>query len=97
MSTIDWTILDEPGVMDTCLKQATKVAARFKGVTETDDLLQEAYITVAAHAREARSYLDGGRPGLLANMVWADLMDIARAEGRRKTREVSWEVLKADL
>lgn len=97
MSTIDWAVLDEPGVMDTCLKQATKVASRFKGVLEVDDLLQEAYLTVAVHAREARSYLEGGKPGLLANMVWADLMDIARAEGRRAARQVSWEVLKAEL
>lgn len=91
----DWTILDEPGVKETCHRQARKVAARFRGIVETDDLVQEAYMKVAMNSAVARDYLENDEHGLLAHTLWCDLMDIARAEGTRQSRQVSWEALKA--
>jgi hypothetical protein len=87
VSTVDWAILDEPGVQETCAIQARKVADEYSSFGEYGDFLQEAYIAVATHPRQFRGYIEDGTMGLFAHALWCDLVDIARAQARRVNRE----------
>lgn len=88
----NWTLLEQPGVMAVCLKAASKVASRYRGIIESVDLLQEAYIAVATKDVYAKFIEDGAMGGLYV-ALWADLMDIAEKESRFHERIVPIESL----
>lgn len=93
MSTTDWSILDVQGVMTTAAIQARKVAGEYPGVIEYDDLLQEAYISVATHPTQFRRYIEDEAWGLFAHALWCDLTDVARRYCRRANSELSYDRL----
>lgn len=96
MSTADWDLLNEPGVMETIESQAHKVAAQYDGVLEWADLRQEGYIAVATHSPQFRRYLADDDMGLFAHAVWCDLVDVARKQAKRQNPLVSLDALGTD-
>ena len=94
----DWTVLDLDGVTDVARSAAARVAAQYRHTTEFDDLLQDAYLNLAEAADEVRGYLtdpDKG-PGLLHHRLWCDLVDSVKTEAGRRTRQVSYELIRAE-
>lgn len=88
----NWSILNQPGVTDACVTASNKVARRYNGVMESQDLLQEAFILVATNEVYAKFVEDGAMGGFYI-ALWADLMDIAEKESRHSRNTTSLERL----
>jgi hypothetical protein len=94
----DWSVLDIDGVADIAHSAAARVAGQYRHTTEYDDLLQDARIRLAQTAGDVRVYVtdpDKGL-GLLHHHLWCDLVDSVKTDARRRSRHVSYEIVRAE-
>ncbi|MFG1602823.1 hypothetical protein [Actinoplanes sp. NPDC049265] len=99
MTTGDWSVLDIDGVTEVAQKAAAKVAAQYRNTTEYDDLYQEAVIRLAEQADNVRGYIADPSKGLglLHHRLWCDLVDMVKTEANRRTRHISYELIRAEV
>lgn len=89
----DWSLLQEPGVMEAAERAARKVA-RLHRTFEVDDLLQETYILLAERTETYRSAIErdsAGGLGLMTHELSRDLGDRIKRESGRRARTESYE------
>jgi hypothetical protein len=93
LATVDWTVLDLPGVAGIAHSAAAKVARQYPTTTEYDDLHQEARILLATHADTARAYLADPENGarLLHHNLWRDLLDSVKTDAQHRAQHLSYE------
>ncbi|WP_327292413.1 hypothetical protein [Streptomyces sp. NBC_01198] len=91
---VDWSVLDVEGVREAAEKAARRVARQYDRL-EFEDLRQEAYLALAAHAGQMRAALAEGGLGRLHHAVWCDLTNLAAKETRRLERNTSYEANQA--
>ncbi|WP_189112259.1 hypothetical protein [Pilimelia terevasa] len=73
---------------------AHKVARRYTGVTEYDDVRQDANLLLATNHDTVRRYLDQDQLGLLHRWLWCRLTDQYKTHARHRTAEASIEQLR---
>jgi len=98
--TVDWTVLDLPGVAGIAQSAAAKVARQYPTTTEYDDLHQEARILLATQADTVRAYLADPEmgPRLLHHRLWRDLIDSIKTDAQHRAQHLSYErVLEAAI
>lgn len=89
---IDWSVLDDNRVRKVAENAAKAVSRRYAGITETDDLYQEALLLLAQSPKTIHEY--GADLGRLYRWLWCDLTNLARRWAVQRNREVSCEMLR---
>ncbi|WP_394615859.1 hypothetical protein JNUCC0626_40005 [Lentzea sp. JNUCC 0626] len=96
MNELDWTLLDEPAVRRAIGAAVSSAGRSFEGITELDDLRQEAAILVASNATKVRGYLeDTTNPGYLSKWLWSRLVDLMRPHARKANSTIPIQRLEA--
>ncbi len=95
INNIDWSVLELDGVADVMAKAATKVAYEFRGVTEFDDLHQEAAILLASEPEAVRDYVNRHKLGLLHHWLWCRLTNTANQHATTANRTVPYERVRS--
>jgi hypothetical protein len=93
VSDIDWSVLEIEGVPEVAERAARRLTNEWAPTFEYEDVLQEAYLLLAAKPRQVHNALAEGGLGVLHHRLWADLTDYARAENRRTKLNVSYDAL----
>jgi DNA-directed RNA polymerase specialized sigma24 family protein len=69
----DWSVFDDPEVLQVVRKVAAKAAYRY-GFVEAEDIVQEASLMVASRA-DLIEAVETGELGLLHHRLWCDVVD----------------------
>ena len=96
METADWAVLLIPGIAELADRAARSVAAERQGITEYDDMHQEARILLARKARMIRECLaDAGLGrGVVYYRLRQDLVDHLKTDVSRSNRHVPLPTLE---
>lgn len=88
----DWSVLQLEGVAETIHNAARRVAARYQGAAEPDDVAQEIRLYAATHPDVIRGLV--GNPAALYRRLADRGADAIRTIAARQSRHVPYEALR---
>ncbi|WP_432482540.1 hypothetical protein [Kineococcus esterisolvens] len=91
-SSVDWSVLEIPGVMEVAESAARRASVEYELMYEFEDAQQEAYLILAAMPDRVRQCVGGeGRLtlGTLAHEVYRDLIDKVKRPAAHKAQVIS--------
>ncbi len=90
-ATVDWTVLDLIGIRDIAVRAAHSVNTAYRGITDVEDLYQDALILCASHPDLIRGHYDSDNRGLVFTWLRSRLIDAVRPEAHRQNRTIAIE------
>ncbi|MEU7905911.1 hypothetical protein [Actinoplanes sp. NPDC049118] len=87
--TADWTVLELIGIRDIAVRAAHSVASEYRGITDVEDLYQDALILCASNAELIRGHYDSDNRGLVFTWLRHRLVDAVRPEAYRRNRTIT--------
>lgn len=88
---LDWTVLDEVGILDVCHRAAYRMARQYGLTIELEDAEQEAYLILARNADHVRKQLRDYGLGVVYHELICDLMNSVQTVAKHRAKHSSLE------
>lgn len=89
----DWSVIENPEVIELIHKAARKVGVDYASVCEEDDARQEAFILCAGRAERIRDQLANGQRGHVYHELHCDLVDLYKRQADKAHQTIHIERL----